>query len=276
MDKLSYLLRLTQDELKQELYKILIKKNMHPTSEDGFIYAKGDIPVLLVAHMDTVFPESPKELVYKEKQDKLYNPNGGLGGDDRCGIYAILALLKKYHPHILFTEDEEIGCVGAEKTVQKLPAPNVKYIIEFDRRGKNDCVFYECGNKEFISYIETFGFKEAYGTYSDISVLGSAWNIASVNLSVGYYNEHTYDEYIIFNELLKTIKRAENMLKDVTKAPYFDYQEITYNSNYNFSPEELLNLLMYNSYYQKEEYDGKKLTLKKDDKTKLGGEDDEI
>ena len=45
---------------------------MHPTCEDGFIYAKGDIPVLLVAHMDTVFPEPPKELVYKEKQDKLY------------------------------------------------------------------------------------------------------------------------------------------------------------------------------------------------------------
>ena len=231
MNELAYLLRLTQEELKIELYDYLRRKKMNPVFEDGFVYAEGEIPILLVAHMDTVFENPPVQLLYDKKEKKLFNPNGGLGGDDRCGIYAILQLLEKFKPYVLFTEDEEIGCVGAEKAIQKINKPNVKYIIEFDRRGKDDCVFYECGNEKFIDYIESFNFKINYGSYSDISVLGSAWDIATVNLSCGYYNEHTSREYVIFDQLQKTIKRAKHMLKAIKNAPYFDYQEIRYDSN---------------------------------------------
>ncbi len=228
MNKLISVLKLTQQELKSTLYSYLLKKKMNPIFEDGFLYAEGSMPVLLVAHIDTVFEEPPKRLFYSKKEDKIFSPSGGIGGDDRCGVYVIMQLLEKYRPHVLFTEDEEIGCIGAEKTVKKLAKPNVKYIIEFDRRGSDDCVFYDCGNDEFIDYIESFGFVTDIGTCSDISVLGSAWDIASVNLSSGYYNEHTEKEYIIFNELQKTINRAKSMLKALKQAPYFDYQEIQY------------------------------------------------
>lgn len=228
MNELAYLLKLTQKELKITLNTYLLKKKMKTIFKDGFLYAEGNMPVLVVAHMDTVFEEPPKKIFYSTKEDKIFNPCGGLGGDDRCGIYAIMRLLEKYRPHVLFTEDEEIGCLGAEKTVEKLAKPNVKYIIEFDRRGSDDCVFYDCGNGEFIDYVESFGFVTDFGTCSDISVLGSAWDIASVNLSSGYYNEHTEEEYIIFNELQKTINRAKSMLEALKKAPYFDYQEIQY------------------------------------------------
>lgn len=228
MNELLCLLQLNQRELKSILYDYLLEKKMKPIFEDGFLYAEGNIPVLVVAHMDTVFEKTPKRLFYNKNEDKIFNIYGGLGGDDRCGVYAVMQLLEKYRPHVLFTEDEEIGCVGAGKTVGKLAKPDVKYIIEFDRRGKDDCVFYDCGNDEFIDYVESFGFVKNYGTYSDISVLGSAWDIASVNLSSGYYNEHTEKEYIIFNELEETINRAKSMLKALEKAPYFDYQEINY------------------------------------------------
>ena len=231
MDKLAYLLKLTQTELKIFLYNYLKTKNMSPISNDGFLYAEGTIPILLVAHMDTVFEEIPKNLVYKKNTDKIFNTIGGLGGDDRCGVYAIIQLLEKHRPYILFTEDEEIGCIGASKAIEKLTKPNVKYIIEFDRRGKNDCVFYDCGNKKFINYIESFGFTTNYGTYSDISIIGKSWNIASVNLSSGYYNEHTEKEYIIFSQLQKTINRANLMIKELKKAPYFNYQEIVHTSS---------------------------------------------
>lgn len=62
---------------------------MHALNDDGFLYAIGDIPLMLVAHMDTVF-DPPKNLIYENTLDKLYNQDGGLGGDDRCGIYAIM------------------------------------------------------------------------------------------------------------------------------------------------------------------------------------------
>lgn len=231
MNELIYLLKLNEKQLKLELYHYLKEKNMNPIFEDGFLYAEGNIPLLVVAHMDTVFEKPPRKVLYVKKKDMLFNPTSGLGGDDRCGIYAITEILKEYRPHVLFTEDEEIGCVGAKKTIQKLPKPNVKYIIEFDRRGSDDCVFYDCGNNAFMNYIESFGFITDYGTYSDISVLGSSWDIASVNLSSGYYKEHTKGEYIIFHELQNTIKRAISMIKDIEKAPYFDYQEKKYTSS---------------------------------------------
>ncbi len=229
MEELVYLLKKTQEELKKELYNYLSKKGMNPLSADGFLYAKGDIPVLLVAHMDTVSDYPPEKIYYEKKHDALYNPYEILGGDDRCGIYAILKLLESYKPHVLFTEDEEIGCIGARKAVDNLEIPDIKYIIEFDRRGKDDCVFYNCGNEVFAEYVEKFGFKRNIGSFSDISILGSAWNIASVNLSSGYYNEHSPMEFIVFNHLQKTIKRADKMLKVIDKTPYFDYQDIRKN-----------------------------------------------
>lgn len=273
MDELIYYLKMTQEELKIKLYWLLKERQMAPISKDGFLYAEGDIPVLLIAHMDTVFEEPPKKVLYKEKEDIIYNPDGGLGGDDRCGIYAIMKLLEKYKAHVLFTEDEEIGCIGAEKAVEGLDIPNVKYIIEFDRRGKNDCVFYDCGNKRFMEYVESFGFKTNYGTCSDISILGRDWDIAAVNLSCGYYNEHTVKEYIIFSQLLNTIKLAEKMLKELEKAPYFDYQEVQYIPRYQYEPSgklfEYWELVKSN--IEKGKSKVKKLLLKKDDNNNLGG-----
>ena len=193
MKDLVSLLKMTQPELKMYLFKLLQSRQMNPVFEDGYLYAAGDLPVLLVAHMDTVITTPNQMICYDENLD------------------------------ILFTEDEEIGGIGAIKASNTLPKPDVKYMIEFDRRGKKDCVFYECGNQDFIDYVKTFGFKEDFGTFSDISILGEVWDIASVNLSCGYYNEHTKKEYIE-----KTIKRANKMLKRVTKAKSFDHQGRTY------------------------------------------------
>lgn len=285
MNELIDLLKLTQEELKLKLYDYLLKKEMNPVFEDGFLYAEGNIPILVVAHMDTVFEEPPKNLFYNNKEDKIFNPDGGLGGDDRCGVYAIMQLLEKYRPYVLFTEDEEIGCIGAGKAVKKLAKPDVKYIVEFDRRGSDDCVFYDCGNDEFIDYVESFGFVTDFGTCSDISVLGSSWNIASVNLSSGYYNEHTKEEYIIFHELKNTIARAEKMLKEYEKAKYFDYQEIKYTPSYtseltfwgDITDDEWL--AWFDQFYGKykepvnNEEQGKELILRKDEKSK-GNEGD--
>ena len=225
---LKFLLRLNPVLLKKVLYWYLKAKRMSPVNNEDYLYAEGDIPVLLVAHMDTVFDEPPSVIECDKKSGFIYNPFGGLGGDDRCGIYAILKLLEKHRPHVLFTDGEEIGGVGAYKAVKTLPKPDVKYIIEFDRRGSNDCVFYDCGNQNFMDYVEAFGFETDYGTFTDISILGEEWDIAAVNLSSGYYHEHTKNEYVLFGELEKTIERADNMIKDLKNAPYYDHQTVFY------------------------------------------------
>lgn len=110
-------------------YEIIVS-----AADDGYIYAKGDIPIMLVAHMDTVHTKDVKE-IYVSDYGNITSPQG-IGGDDRCGIYMITQLLHK-KPYVLFTENEEIGCRGAKQFAKdyndpntSLPKAEVKYIIE--------------------------------------------------------------------------------------------------------------------------------------------------
>ena len=231
MNDLIKILKMTESELKKYVYNYLINMYMKPVNKSGFVYAEGEIPVLLVAHLDTVFKRPPETVLYDNEHDMM-TATRGLGGDDRCGVFAILKILEELKPHVLFTEQEEVGGLGAKKALSKLKRPNVKYMIEFDRHGDNDCVFYDCGNTEFINYIESFGFKTEIGVFSDISILGPSWDIATVNISSGYYDEHTYHEYIKVNELLTNIERVKKILKESNDVKYFDYQEKVFQINY--------------------------------------------
>jgi di/tripeptidase len=195
------------------------------------MYAKGDVPILLVAHLDTVHTTLPREIFFDANQRVYFSPQG-IGADDRAGVWAILQLIK-YRPHILFTCDEEIGCVGANDAVKNMNAPKVKYIVEFDRAGSNDMVFYDCDNPAFTGYIETFGFKEAIGSFSDISKICPAWKIAGVNLSTGYYGAHTLGEYLRIDELNIVISKVAKMIKDLDSAPYFEYIKSKWDKGYS-------------------------------------------
>ena len=192
-----------------------------------YLYAKGTLPVMLVAHIDTVFSYAPDEIFYDKEKGAIWAPYG-LGADDRAGIFGILDLVcRGFHPSILLLNGEEKGCLGAQAFIKNYPKTpkNIKYIIELDRAGTNDCVFYDCGNRDFISYIESFHFAEAQGTYTDIVVLGPQWGIATVNLSIGYEREHTYSETLYVGPMLATIERISLMLKEVSDihVPFFKF-----------------------------------------------------
>lgn len=234
-DFFKKILRFSQKDLKDYCEKMLEYYEYEIINDDGFLYGKGDIPIMLVAHMDTVHKDKPSDIYFDTEQGIMWSPQG-IGGDDRCGVYTILKLLKHYKPYVLFLEDEELGCVGARKCVKKLERPDVKFIIELDRRGRNDCVFYSCDNKDFKDYIKTFGFELQHGTYSDICELSPEWDIASVNLSIGYKREHTNIETINVNYMLETYQKVINILEDA-ESQYYDYQEEKwYQSNiYDYS-----------------------------------------
>lgn len=140
-------------------------------------------------------------------------------------------------PFILFTTDEEIGGLGATSFTEEVDielSKMLQFIIEIDRRGCNQAVFYDCGNKEFKDYILSFGLKEEHGSFSDISILSPAYDIASVNLSAGYYNEHTKQEYINLDDLQNTIDIVIKILKDESNRKFYDFQEEYYQPIYDF------------------------------------------
>ena len=197
------------------------------TATGEYVIAEGDIPICLIAHCDTVFQFTPIEWYFDSQKRVLWSPDGA-GFDDRAGIFIILKLLQAgYKPHVIFTTGEEIGGVGAFSLVSQFkecPFRNKpKCLIELDRMGENDCVFYDCCNKKFIKTIQNYGFKLAYGTFTDISIIAPAWGIAAVNLSVGYYDEHTTIERLFIDETYKTLKRIAHILDDVNKLDFYKF-----------------------------------------------------
>ena len=233
MDMLKEILKLTQPQLLEYCESKLLERyeKVRLLTTKDFIYAIGDIPIMLVAHLDTVHIRTPKLILHDKEQGLIWSPEG-IGGDDRCGVYAILKIIETYRPYILLTTDEEKGGIGASIVSKTLPAPLINYMIELDRRGSNDAIFYECGNKEFQDYILSYGFEKKYGSYTDICDLSPAWDLASVNLSIGYENEHTKSEIINVNHMNNTIEKVKSMLLAGHRVKY-DYQEEKWTYNYS-------------------------------------------
>lgn len=221
---------LTQPRLLGLMERFLKRyyKNVEVTR--SYIIAYGDIPVGLVAHADTVFKVPPREFYLDRDKNVMWSPDG-LGADDRAGIFSIIRIIAdtELRPHVIITTDEECGCLGSGKLISKHPKfpDELKFLIQLDRRGEKDSVYYDCENEEFEKFITAYGFETAYGTLSDISVLAPAWGVAAVNFSVGYRNEHSMSEVLYVHWMYGTIEKVKNILGDAknTNVPKYEYME---------------------------------------------------
>ena len=220
---------------QKQLFKRLVKKFKGKTliSKGNFILVHGQAPVMLVAHLDTVHDEPVKDICISADGNILMSPQG-IGGDDRCGVFALVKVyrLSKIKPWLLFCCDEEIGGLGAKKFClahqqHQLPKEinDLKFIIELDRKGSRDAVYYHCDNPDFEAYISGKGFKTAQGSFSDISLIAPELGIAAVNLSCGYYSAHTRHEHINRAELNDTICKVVDIISNATQLPRFEYVE---------------------------------------------------
>lgn len=214
--------QLSQERLKQALEAELIASTYTVQKQKGFLYAEGTVPVLLAAHLDTVHHALPETICYSADGTVMMSPQG-IGGDDRAGVYMILRLIQRVHCHVLFCEDEETGGHGARAFTKSGIKPDVNYIVELDRTGSNDAVFYQCRNRQFERHINSFGFQTAFGSFSDISILAPHLNLAAVNLSTGYYHAHQPGEYVRLDKVEELIGRVEKLLQ--TKTEQFSYTQ---------------------------------------------------
>ena len=192
-------------------------------------------PVMLVAHLDTVHEQPVRDICLSADRNILMSPQG-IGGDDRCGIFALCKIyrLSKIKPWLLFCCNEEVGGLGAKKFClahkqHQLPneIDDLKFLVELDRKGKNDAVYYRCDNPDFEAYISGKGFKTAQGSFSDISLIAPELDIAAVNLSCGYYAAHTRHEYINRFQLNAVIHTVVDIVADSSRTDFqkFDYRE---------------------------------------------------
>jgi tripeptide aminopeptidase len=176
-------------------------------------YRNGHGPTLLLnAHLDTVEEFEANRKILKE--NGIWSSSEGiLGADDRAGI-AVLLNIAEYLKNsafngkvkFIFTVQEEWGLVGATN-VDEYFLWGTDGAIVVDRRGTGDIVVSCRGYIPFCA--------EEYGQFFEKVALEqglSGWNctnggssdtrvwaehgIQSVNLSAGYENEHTEDEYL--------------------------------------------------------------------------------
>lgn len=156
---------------------------------------------IFVSHADTVIGS---DINYGapllEKDGKLSRPGLVLGADDRAGVNLILN--HKHKINFIITKDEEIGCLGAKELSKNTEfvkdVTDGGFFIELDRKGNDNIIgnvhgYCEKGVTELLQTVLT-SYRDVWGVLTDID----AWTDIrqGVNLSVGYYNAHSSNEYL--------------------------------------------------------------------------------
>ena len=214
------------------------------SDDTAFAYLPGtrDDRVLLVAHSDTVWgPDAGRINIsysdgvyfsgdtptrsFLEKAGRVFlNKYGiGIGADDRAGCAALWELKDLGHS-LLITSGEEMGCAGSnalmKDRIMSHEIDHHNFVVQLDRQGDDDLVFYDVATKEFKAYcVANTGYSPSWGTFTDICELCET--ICGVNISTGYYNEHSSDEYLVEKEWENTVRTVKKWLskKDL---PYFE------------------------------------------------------
>lgn len=233
VDELVRILRLPTKKLFNEL-----KKRPYAVWGKHYVFwYRGEGLPCLVAHIDHVYEEgkgwAKRPIIYNEEY--LWSPRG-IAGDDRCGVYAVMKLFEVLKVNALFTDLEERGGAGAFEACECPQLRETPYFIEIDRHNEKEAVFYneeEILVPEFVEVINKY-FTIAQGSFSDISILGQHFKIASVNVSAGFYNEHSrYSEYIHIPSLQYTIDVIPKLIEELGNKRY-ELPELPLRSYYSY------------------------------------------
>ena len=205
----------------------------HYTDAIGNLIAtkgKAEIYPCIASHMDTVhdIKDDFSVVYHNDKRDgnlilsaMSIDKQAGVGGDDKCGIFACLYMLENMDicKAVFFTQ-EEVGCVGSSDIDMK-HFDNVGYIIQLDRWGSHDLICEYMGqdtvNNDFLriakSIYKKYDYKSASGLITDsINLWDMGVGVSCVNVSCGYYEHHSNSEYIDVNELWNSIVFTKDLV----------------------------------------------------------------
>lgn len=261
--------------------------------EKGNLYVeKGESETYpcVVAHIDQVQRIHSKDFEVYQTDDLVFGYSKvnkrfeGLGADDKNGIWVCLKCLEKFDTiKVAFFVEEETGCQGSSQAVMAF-FDNCRFILESDRKGGDDLItniggWTQLCSEEFLAAIgfEKFGYREEIGMTTDVGELKErGLSICALNISCGYYNPHTSEEFTIKSELDNCLALVEHIIEtctDVYKHEFYDdwgyYGSSHRDEEYDEFFDIIGNYLSYNPNVTVEEimkeYDGCYLYLKKED-----------
>jgi len=246
-----------QEEFMIEfLVEWLEKKGIEYKVDDmGNVYAtkkSGDLPPdfyypCVISHTDTV--HSLNEIIVKEENKpnaqgdlklslKAYTPTGkptGIGGDDKCGVFACLTLLDEL-PFLkaAFFVSEETGCHGSKNADPEFFS-NVGYAIQFDAPENwmitekcfgqilfdRDSDFFQKCDKVLSEGMIKEDMEYMVHPYTDVYRLRSKFDFSCINFSIGYYDYHTANEYVVVEDVFNGIEHGRKMISELGYKLYF-------------------------------------------------------
>ena len=226
--------------------------------------SEGEFYPMFVSHTDTVHNKIDKIFVKEEKlkrpntfgknfgddltdvlkaYDKDNNPTG-IGGDDKCGIFICLELLKTLDKvKVGFFVSEETGCHGSSKCDENF-LKDVGYITQYDAPGNhliteicsgirlfdNESEFYQKALKAITEGFNNEMYAESH-PYTDVSQLKMKSDVSCINMSCGYYNMHSNQEFVSIDDVKCAIEAGKNMVSELGYNKYeFLYKPLTYKS----------------------------------------------
>ena len=208
-----------------------------------FNISRKNIPILS-AHMDTVQDSIDVKLTnFIKIRGDVLSGYGVIGGDDKCGIYIILEMLKSKQVNFVFSTCEEAGGLGMQYFVESNNLSNIPYGIVLDRRGGSDilCSKNDYGVSEFETMLESIGevfkYESALGMWSDEDILSE--KISCANLSVGYYNPHEKTEFVRLDELENAKDFTWAIIKNINEKFKAPNKTITVYGRHGYCREEL-------------------------------------
>ena len=204
----------------------------HSQDEAGNLYVvsgDADSYPCIVAHLDTVHDITGDGIVPVVIGENVTGMNPvtmqqtGIGGDDKCGIYAALYCLQNLPAcRAAFFVDEESGCEGSGAADMAFFA-DCRFVLQADRRGNSDFVTDISGplsssrfQKAVAPLLKRHGYRKSPGGLTDVMQLrDNGIGVSVANMSAGYYNPHTSGEYINLPDL----QRACDLMLDICQLP---------------------------------------------------------
>ena len=246
---------------------------------------EGEYYPMFIAHTDTVHTKIDKIVVKEEKltrpntfgksfgDDKVdclkayteYGSPTGIGGDDKCGIFICLELLKQLDKvKIGLFVSEETGCHGSSKCDENF-LQDVGYITQYDAPGNHliseicsGVRLFERDSEFFIKTLDIittcFGNEMLIQShpYTDISQLKKKIDVSCINISCGYYNMHSNQEFISIDDVCRAIEVGKNMVNTLGYKKYeYEYKPIIYTKQTTMN--SLVEFDDYEEIYKKEE-----------------------
>lgn len=241
----QFIMGATDKIVKRELRKMKIP--FMTDSEGNIFNLNNKNRPLLSAHMDTV--QRAKDITqafdigFNIDKELIFRGESCIGADDKVGVFIALEQLRRTPTvNFLFTTGEESGALGSKyfvkdpKNVEKLQK-NVSYGLILDRKNGYDIIGESNSycTKEFQETLKDlgYGYSPTWGSLSDANTLKVYFSC--VNLSVGYYNPHTDNEYVNIEEM----ENCQDFIAEILETVTSRYEPYKYKSySYPAKPKE--------------------------------------